>query len=306
MFQKTRSVLLLMIMLAVSFNYGASRNFVFKQGASEEKIVAPDGISMPAAFMALYNAAIPSEEGVAHPLAQRVLRDKKHAMQVFLTQCKRARCGEIDGRIVGIDFERFPRLDVAQYNREHGQNAAQRTLHGAIMSLRGGSGYFSKDACTYFEGVPREQVDQDLLSAFKQCRLLKKGEKQVAGFQDKLSQNAPEVGNFKLFSRCVASYTIQSDVGSCSHTHLSCDVALGHMRSLKEPIGFDDSYRTWLKKLSLTKIVSDVGMFGREAPSAEVVNSSDGRSVSVSFDHVSLSVAIQALESAMDNGQDDE
>lgn len=141
-----------------------------------EIVTVPEGVSLPLAFRALYNhASLMGGNGCAMG-PHRTLSSNKHAMQVLLSRCDNLNCRYVDGKSIKVNFSAFyspspsPELDLAEYNKQHGNGRAQELLQRAAMAYPADHTVYSRDMCSYFEGVMRGEVDRGLLGVFDQCR----------------------------------------------------------------------------------------------------------------------------------------
>lgn len=281
-------------------------------------LTAPKGLSMLAAFRALYNAAKPLQD--AHnPLANRVIRDDNHAAQVLLTQCSWLECGQIDGRSIETNFHFYSELNVAEYDWEHGQGAAKRALDEAAAVNPKSDSKKLKDVCFYFEGISAGEVDSDVLSTFKRCQRLKEGARRVAAFQEELGEETGHTNGcnhwFKnAVTRCTASYVIS---GGISHEGVSCKRALGHMKDMERSYRdlLNHAPHTWIESMTITRGLprfkaprNGTVIWSASTPHEDIAlrvpkNTEYVISASVPFKDLSLSSAAKALEGAMNDDE---
>ena len=94
-------------------------------------ITAPDGMSYVNVWYALYTAA--SKEDPSAPIdAKDLVSTSDKVARLFINYPKKTYpmyyMNREGGKIIGVDFSEYPRLDVEEYDRLYGLNAAKKIL----------------------------------------------------------------------------------------------------------------------------------------------------------------------------------
>lgn len=281
--KRTAALFLMINLIIIMQTYAASEdaNGAEKDIPKKGIITAPAGLSLPATFMALHNAAKPIGLGHLDSMVNRTLRDDQHAMQVLLSRCPGMHCDYVGGRLMKVYFDKFPKeLFVGSFDKQYGEGEAQRVLQEAATTSKKDDNHYSRDVCSYFRGVAKDDVDRDLLSTFERCQRLKKGEEEVSAFKA-VDPSCLRGRWYKwILGKCAVSYTIRSGAfNRVPHQDVPCNEALAHMRRLENSAHAPGDW------------IEDMSFFSR--------------SRFASFEPVSLSVAAEAIENALERAPKD-
>lgn len=199
-------------------------------------INAPQGMSSVNAFDALYTNAKVVGLGAFSPVAGDEPTSSIKAIQIFKVYCPTGYCDYVRGKLMKVDFSKFPKLDVSGYDRQYGEGAAKKALEDTYP-LDSSNQYdvLSGSPCKYFS--PKKylwgsQYDRDanLAAMFAKCAGIKAANKDV---KEKLSHDAFKSRLFAL-SRCEARYGVAWQMNYVGHDFKPCQKALEHFKMMQE------------------------------------------------------------------------
>lgn len=191
----------------------------------------PDGVSSAEAFHVLYNAARITNRHLdiryaGMPAPEHSL---EHAVQRYHAHCRNHSCREVNGKLMGIIFRNFPRLDVSGYDQQWGKGEAMKALQTARKGRLEHSDLFG-DPCTYF--TPEWQArtpayqQQDLQEKFTECGELARTDESVGR---QIKALAPRQAKA---AACYASYQLQDGDQKTTRANKRCAEAANEIDTL--------------------------------------------------------------------------
>jgi hypothetical protein len=90
---------------------------------------APDNMGLLGTFATLYNKAEVIGMGTMAPNSGKPFENSTETKQVFLAACPNKYCDYVRGKLMKIDFSKYPEIETTQYNRQYGAHAAENILN---------------------------------------------------------------------------------------------------------------------------------------------------------------------------------
>ncbi len=208
--------------------------------ASENKYTVPEGVSLANVFAALYGNAKVLGMGKHAPNSGKGFSSAVNAMQVFSAYCPRGYCNYVRGKVMKVDFSKYPQLDLRSYNRDNGKNAGQKAieLYAQKADKIDSDNEHTKvpSGCEYFqEELWRAVPSDDRFDMQEQADRCSEMQHHMKWFL----QYAMQEHGKKLFgdcNDCRVDYAIQSPpINYISHQNKPIKEARDHFKLLNNP-----------------------------------------------------------------------